>query len=1034
MGHLDEIVSRQFSKWEQMGRGWKVWSRPVALEPPFQPFRGFVLPSNPTIDDGRKPAFLASIFDSIHRQLNAQPPIIEETEEEPEPELLYREPLVELPILLPAKLDISQDSFERLLGSLALCNEPIAFELIGSSKAISIQLAAHPEDMRLVRRQLLSNAPYILADIRQSTLEDTWDACESDDIIVMEFGLAEEFMLPLAIGKFEQFIPLIAALSEVGSNELAVFQVLFHPTEHPWPESVERAISDVSGKPLFVNRFDLVKGAEIKLAKPLYAVVVRLALRTGSRARTRQIARDVAASLSAFAKPDGNRLIALSNDEYPFEDHVEDLLARQTRRSGMILNSEELAGLVHLPSSDISSPALVRESGRTKLEPAGRTTSGICLGTNIHAGRPVSVHLSIEERLRHCHILGASGTGKSTLLTNLIEQDIAAGNGVAVLDPHGDLIDRILAGIPSDRINDVILIDPSDEQYSVGFNILSAHSDLEKSLLASDLVSVFQRLSTSWGDQMGSVLQNAILAFLESPSGGTLSDLRRFLIEPAFRNEVLRTVRDPDIVYYWRKAFPQLSGNRSIGPVLTRLDTFLSPKPIRYIVSQPTNKLDFADILDSGKILLAKLSQGQIGKENSYLLGSLLLAKFQQTAMSRQAKAIEARRPYFLYADEFPNFISPSLAEILAGARKYGLGLILAHQELHQLEKNQDVQSAVMANSYTRIIFRMGDSEARTLENGLSFFDAKALQNLETGQAICRIEKADNDFNLSVSLPLTLDPEQADARREAVIAASRARYAVPRSEIESALLAKSGLADTEEEPLKTKAVARSVPKKEVPPVETPKEPTVSEKKKPAPVPPQDALPASQPKEVCAPEPPRSLGRGGEQHKAIQERIQKEAHALGFSAEIEKQLKKGSNHSADLVLRKGDVSIAVEITVTTTTDHEFGNVKKCVENGFSRIAVVSSSPERLEQIKVAVMAGLGAGVAAKVEYHSPDALIQELRTITSETPAPKVAEQPKERIIRGWKVRRFGAAQTENERKANEAAIMKIIMPLLKPKS
>lgn len=1032
MGPIDKIVSRQFSKWEQRGRGWKVWPDPVALEPPFQPFRGFVLPSNPEIDDGRKPSFFASIFDGIHRQLNPQPPIIEEFEEEPEPEPLYREPLVELPILLPAKLDISQDSFERLLGSLALCNEPIAFELIGSSKAISIQLAAHPEDMPLVRRQLLSNASYILADIRESTLEHTWDACESGDIIVMEFGLAEEFMLPLATGKFEQFVPLIGALSEIGPNEMAVFQVLFHPTEYPWPESIEREISDANGKPLFVNRFDLVKGAEIKLGKPLYAVVVRLALRTGSQERTRQIARDAAASLSVFAKPDGNRLIALSNDEYPFEDHVEDLLARQTRRSGMILNSEELAGFVHLPSGDVSSPALVRESGRTKSAPAGRTTSGICLGTNAHAGRSVSVHLSIEERLRHCHILGASGTGKSTLLTNLIEQDIAAGNGVAVLDPHGDLIDRILAGIPLGRINDVIVIDPSDEQYSVGFNILSAHSDLEKSLLASDLVSIFQRLSTSWGDQMGSVLQNAILAFLESPNGGTLSDLRRFLIEPAFRNEVLRTVRDPDIVYYWRKAFPQLSGNRSIGPVLTRLDTFLSPKPIRYIVSQPTNKLDFADILDSGKILLAKLSQGQIGKENSYLLGSLLLAKFQQTAMSRQAKAIDARRPYFLYADEFPNFISPSLAEILAGARKYGLGLILAHQELHQLERNQDVKSAVMANSYTRIIFRMGDSEARTLENGLSFFDAKALQNLETGQAICRIEKADSDFNLSVSLPTTLDPEQADVRRQAVIAASRARYAVPRSEIESTLFAKSGLADTEERP--SKIQIQRVPKMEVAPVETPKEPTISEKKKPAPAPPQDALPASPPEEACVPVPPRSLGRGGEQHKAIQERIQKEAHALGFSAEIEKQLKKGSNHSADLVLRKGDVSIAVEITVTTTTDHEFGNVKKCVENGFSRIAVVSSSPERLEQIKAAVVAGLGAEVAAKVEYHSPDTLIQELRTITSEVPAPKVAEQPKERIIRGWKVRRFGAAQTEDERKASEAAIMKIIMPLLKPKS
>src|SRR5262249_52548943 len=151
-----------------------------------------------------------------------------------------------------------------------------------------------------------------------------------------------------------------------------------------------------------------------------------------------------------------------------------------------------------------------------------------------------------------------------------------------------------------------------------------------------DLVSVFQRLSSSWGDQMGSVLQNAILAFLESERGGTLSDLRRFLIDLPYRHEFLKTVRDPEVVFYWQKAFPQLTGNQSIGPVVTRLENFLTPKSIRHMVSQPTNRLDFANILDNRKIFLAKLPQGQMGRANSFLLGSLLVAKFQQLAMSRQ--------------------------------------------------------------------------------------------------------------------------------------------------------------------------------------------------------------------------------------------------------------------------------------------------------------------------------------------------------------------------------------------------------------
>jgi hypothetical protein len=206
-------------------------------------------------------------------------------------------------------------------------------------------------------------------------------------------------------------------------------------------------------------------------------------------------------------------------------------------------------------------------------------------------------------------------------------------DGVGVIDPHGDLIDQILGHVPEKRFDDVVLFDPADTDYPIGFNILSAHSELEKNILSSDLGAVFRRLSTSWGDQMNSVLQNAILAFLESDRGGTVAELRRFLIEPAFRNDLLKSVSDSEVVYYWQKSFPHLSGNKSIGSVLTRLDTFLAQKPIRYMVSQPENRLDFAHIMDTSKIFLAKLSQGQIGAENAFLLGSLLVAKFQQTSL-----------------------------------------------------------------------------------------------------------------------------------------------------------------------------------------------------------------------------------------------------------------------------------------------------------------------------------------------------------------------------------------------------------------
>ena len=214
---------------------------------------------------------------------------------------------------------------------------------------------------------------------------------------------------------------------------------------------------------------------------------------------------------------------------------------------------------------------------------------------------------------------------------------------------------------------------------------------------------------------MTSVLGNAVLAFLESEQGGTLADLRRFLIEPDFRKSVLKNVRDPEVVYYWQKEFPLLSGKPQ-GPLLTRLDTFLRPKLIRYMVVQKENKLDFRNIMDEGKIFLAKLAQGAIGEENAYLLGTLIVSKLNQLVLSRQEQKESERRNFYLYIDEFQNFITPSMASILSGARKYRLGLILAHQDLRQLSsEDTQVTSSVISNPYTRICFRLGDFDARKL-------------------------------------------------------------------------------------------------------------------------------------------------------------------------------------------------------------------------------------------------------------------------------------------------------------------------------
>jgi len=1036
MALIHETLSDQFYEWEKRGRGWTVWPHPVSPEPAFRPFFGHYLPAAPIVDDGRRPTFLSSLVSKLSRKLGDEPPpvLITASEEEPEPAELIRAPLVELQTSLPAKLDINMEAFEQFLRNLSLCREPVAFELIGTPGRVSVQFAAHRSDAPLVRRQLQAYFPEAVFQPTEGTLEIAWQSCDSEEMLVVEFGLECEFMFALQSGKLDPFIGMVGALSELEPGEIGLFQVIFEPAGEGWAESIVNSVTGADGRPFFVNMPELTTAAEKKVECPLYAAVVRVAVKSQSYEGAVRIARDLAGSLRVFASPQGNRLIPLNNEDYPFFDHVEDVLRRQSRRSGMLLNSDELIGFVHLPSSAVRSPALQRDTGKTKAAPAiARNSDGTLLGNNVHFGETIAVRLSPEQRVQHMHVIGASGTGKSTLLFNLIRQNIENGEGVAVLDPHGDLVEQILGIIPSERINHVVLIDPSDEQYSVGFNILSAHSDLEKNLLASDLISVFQRLSTSWGDQMGIVLQNAILAFLESDQGGTLADLRRFLIEPAFRERFLTTVRDPDIVYYWRKAFAQLAGNKSIGPVVTRLETFLAPKPIRYMVTQRENRLDFGDIMDSGKIFLAKLPHGQMGKENAFLLGSLLVAKFQQLAMGRQAQRIESRRPFYLYIDEFQNFITPSMAEILSGARKYRLGLVLAHQELHHLERDRDVASAVLSNPYTRIVFRVGDGDAKKLAEGFSFFEARDLQNLETGQAICRVEKSNGDFNLSIPLTEPPDPTKAHERRNQVITASREKYAVSRRQLE----AEQAAAFVESEPPKSEAKPSSRPTltPRPAPIETiSMVPPKADVPEPAPPPPAEPVIESraQPQATVEPkQPSQDKGIGGNQHNLIRERIELVARQLGYSTSREDATGKGQK--IDVVLEKEERSIACEIAITTTIDHEVGNVAKCLKGGFKQIAVISPSADRLEKIESAVRACVSAEETTRIGYFQPDSFIARLQELSVQDARNAGTAKPSESKFGKYKVKRSAATLTPEELAARESAALAMLTEAMREK-
>ena len=1056
MSLLDERFTDQFHEWETRGRGWQVWPHPVSPEPPFLPFRGHYLERTITVDDGRKPTFLSSLVAKLSGKLADPKPaeeIIEEESEEEEPEEFQRGELVELCASLPSTTQISKDIFEQFLSSLNNCQEPIAFELIGAHDCITVQFVAAEYDVDLIRQQFEGHFPEVVFTKQETFLERTWKAAEAEDAVIFEFGLAHEFMIQIAPTRnfnVDPYIGLIAAMSNLRENELALFQVVFEPVKHDWDESIFRSVTDGAGKDFFVNEPELSGEAKKKIARPLFAVVVRIAIKSNDRML--KIANDLAGAMTVFSNPASNAFIPLHNKDYNFFEHQEDLLLRQSHRSGMILNTDELVSLVHLPSTSVKAPKLRREAHKTKAVPEiARSGNGLLLGFNSYAGITSEVRLSAEQRVRHTYVIGTSGTGKSTMLVNLIQQDIENGQGVAVFDPHGDLVEKILGMIPEHRINDVVLIDPGDETHSVGFNILSAHSELEKNLLASDLVSAFQRLSTSWGDQMGSVLNNAILAFLESSRGGTLADLQRFLIEPSFRNEFLKTVQDSQVLYYWKKAFPQLSGNKSIGPVLTRLGTFLDRKPVRYMVTQQENRINFAEIMDTGKIFLAKLSQGQIGTENAYLLGSFIVSKFQQLAMSRQGQAAASRRDFWLYVDEFHNFITPSMAQILSGTRKYRLGLTLAHQELRQLQKDSDVASAVLSNPYTRICFRVGDDDARKLGDGFSFFDNKDLQKLPNFQALCRVERADCDFNLSIPAPLEVDEVKAEEIRKRVVTASREKYARLRKDIEADELA--SLLESEEEPPQPKKKDRSeartskdtkpekpahptTPTETTPPEVTPA--SVSEPPLPVEVPiiepvavavpPIEPVPTVTVQHEQPPTPPPDMGRGGAQHKAVQQRIKSEAQQIGCAVSIEERVLDGQG-SVDLLIQRGNAVIACEISFTTTIDHEVGNVTKCLKAGFKVIAVVCTDLTRLLKIEKAICGCLSPEQGAMVKYFTPEQLLAYIKQLPVDvTPPPET-----ERKIGKYKVKRSHSTLTEEERKIREGMALTQMTEIMKPK-
>ncbi|MDP2703724.1 MAG: type IV secretion system DNA-binding domain-containing protein [bacterium] len=326
-----------------------------------------------------------------------------------------------------------------------------------------------------------------------------------------------------------------------------------------------------------------------------------------------------------------------------------------------------------------------------------------------------------KDRRQHMYVVGKTGTGKSTFLHNLVVQDIENGEGLCVVDPHGELVESVLAKIPASRKDDIIYFNPADSDWNVGFNPLEIPDPKYKHLIASGLMSIFTKLwANVWSARMEYILNNAILALADTP-GSTLLGINRIMVDKDFRQSIVANVKDPVIRAFWIHEYEEWRDqfrNEAIAPIQNKVGQFLSTSLIRNIVGQEKSTLDIFKVMNEGKILLINLSKGKIGEDNSALLGSMLITKIQLAAMERVRIPEEERVDFYLYVDEFQNFATDSFANILSEARKYRLNLVLAHQYTGQLvtDTSTKVRDAVFGNAGTMVMFRVGAIDAEFLE------------------------------------------------------------------------------------------------------------------------------------------------------------------------------------------------------------------------------------------------------------------------------------------------------------------------------
>ena len=652
-----------------------------------------------------------------------------------------------------------------------------------------------------------------------------------------ELTLTKSAVLPIKTFPSFEVDPLagitavLAGLS--GAGEEIWIQILARPVDDSWQEAGMKAIDEIKGgkKPtfmkelqsgllaipahLFVNFFSalaappetkekkpekkelstgqqaLTKAIEEKVSKLGYAVKIRLAYIGSDETQAQQRLQALVGGFKQFNTTNLNGF-EMSGVKHG-EGYQQDYRSRLFMDDGATLNIEELASLYHLPHKSVETPNLVWVSGKTGEPPANLPIDGSSaddgdislFGMTNYRGLRQKFGIKRRDRVRHLYIVGQTGTGKSGLLQLLALSDLYHNEGIAVIDPHGDLATDIMSYIPEHRINDVVYFNPTDRDFPVAFNPMEVADPSMKHDIASELVGVMKRMFESWGPRLEHILRFTILALLDYPDA-TMLGITRMLTEKEFRKRVVKEIQDPVVKAFWVNEFASWNdkfANEAVAPVLNKVGAFIANPLIRNVVGQPKSTINFRKIMDEGKILVVNLSHGQIGEVNAGILGALIVTSIQLAAMSRANIDKEDRRPFYLYVDEFQNFATDSFATILSEARKYNLCLTVANQFIAQMPDT--VREAVFGNVGSMITFRVGAGDSAPLAKYYEpVFVAQDLVNLANRDMFVSMS-IDGDKSQPFSGRTLSMPEAAESHLNEIIEQSRAIYAVPREKVEN---------------------------------------------------------------------------------------------------------------------------------------------------------------------------------------------------------------------------------------------------------